>query len=154
MFRPGLYFISRTLHRLRSHQMRQRYRPVASSANQRRRLVAPPPFDSASFTSVHRASVLPVCSLLLLLSGKLLTQPVDTPAAARQCVGVSQHFSDCGRSRRREGAEERGGEIPRQTSGLVYQLSPFSQSAAQRACFLSRCAPFSVFFPFHTEALR
>lgn len=107
------------------------------------RLAAPPPFDSASFNSAHRASVLPVCSLLLLLSGKLSAQLVDTPAAAatRQPVGVSHHFSDWGWSGR---AGRRGRGDP--TSDSVYQLSCFSQSAALRGLFLSRSAPFSFFF--------
>lgn len=117
------------------------------------RLAAPPPFDSASFTSAHRASVLPVCSLLLLLSGKLSAQLVDTPAAAatRQPVGVSHHFSDWGWSGRAGGG---GGGIPRQTRFIscpVLVSQPLCEVCFYLAAHLFL---FSFFLPQRTASVK
>lgn len=59
--------------------MRKQYRPITSSPNQKHS-VRPHPLTQ-HLSLLHTASLLPVCSILLLLSGKLLKSPVDTASS-------------------------------------------------------------------------
>lgn len=66
-FHPSLYFISRTPHRLRSHQMRQQYRPVASSANQWQAAGGAPSLWLSIF-HLCAASICPSCLFCLIIT--------------------------------------------------------------------------------------
>lgn len=59
--------------------MRQQYRSVTSSPNSKQS-VRPHPLTQ-HLSLLHTASLFPVCSILLLLSGKLLKSPVDTASS-------------------------------------------------------------------------
>lgn len=66
-FHHSLYFISRTQHRLRSHQMKQQYRPVASSANQWQAASGAPSLWLSIF-HLCAASICPSCLFCLIIT--------------------------------------------------------------------------------------
>lgn len=111
--------------RIKSLYMRKHYQSVCLVITQLKTFSAPPPFDSASFTFAHFVSLFPVCSILLLLSGKLLKSPVDTASSTTSASwrrGFTALFlpgEDNNYHHWRRGDIPRGpGEIRTETPGL------------------------------------